>query len=507
MRHSLLSFAAALALAAASPAHADWFKASSKHFVIYGDGTPDELREFATKVERFDQAVRNARAMEDPPLTDSNRLTIYLLKNVGELARLEGRGDILGIYTARASDSLAFVARNKAEWKGDMDSDVVFFHEYSHHLLLQNSTAVLPSWLIEGFAEFLSTAKMNPDGTVTLGGALNFRSQGVLSNHHELPLTMMLRDTFGDLTLWQEELLYARGWLLTHYLTFEPSRRGQLDKYVAGIQQGQKPIDSAWAAFGDLKRLDWDLDSYANRKNLSGVVINIDQAKLGSIAVRPLTTAEAAIMPVRIRSEYGVGSRTAPGVAEQARKLAAPFANDPFVQSALAEAEYDASNYAAADAAADRALAADPRNLHALIYKGRAQMKLAKAKGTGADWNEVRSWFLKANKVDTEDAEPLALFYRTFKEAGQTPSKNASGALLYAVTLAPQDDYLRLMAVRQLLVESRTQEARTMLAPLAYQPHATGEFRSKMTKVMDAISASDAKTALSLIDADEDKKD
>ena len=506
----LFSFVAVTLFAVGSPANAAWLEARSKHFIIYGDSKPEELGDFAKKLERFDQAVRIARAMEDPPLTDSNRLTVYFLKDPEELARLNG-GDgsgMLGIYMPRASGSRAFVTKNKAEVKGDVSSEIVFFHEYTHHLMLQTSNAALPSWLVEGFAEFLSTAQMNEDGSVTLGSPANHRAIGVLAVHHDLPLTMMIRETYDELSGWQNELRYSRGWLLTHYLTFEPSRRGQLDRYVAKIQQGESSIESAEAVFGDLGDLDRDLDRYATRKQLSVLVVHPDEAKVASIEIRPLTEAESALMPIRLRCEYGVNSRLAGGVAGRARKLAAPYPNDPFAQLTLAEAEYDAKNYEAADAAASRALATDPQNVRALVDKGQAQMKLAKAKGGAAQWDQVRSWLLKANKIDTENAQPLALFYQTFEDSGEQPTKNAVGALLYAIVLAPQDKSLRLKAVRELLVENRMSEAKAMLAPIAYLPHGDRESRQDIIKIMAAISNGDSKTAVAIIDkerAEEEK--
>jgi tetratricopeptide (TPR) repeat protein len=299
--------------------------------------------------------------------------------------------------------------------------------------------------------------------------------------------------------------LYGRGWLLTDYLTFDKVRKGQLGKYVDAIQDGMTPLESAKASFGDLKQFKRDLDRFASGK-LTGIRVPANAISTGSVTLRPLNAGEAAIMPVHIRSTRGVDEKTAPVVAEDARKAAAPFPNDPFVQAALAEAEYDAGNYAAADAAADRALAADSNHVHALIYKGRAQMALARAKGSAVDWNQVRGWFIKANKIDTENAEPLALFYRTFAESGQQPNKNAVDALRYAVVLAPQDEGLRIMATRQLLIEGSTNEAKEMLAPLAYRPHASPEFRDAMAQIMTAITAGDRKAALNLIEKGPEKQ-
>jgi tetratricopeptide (TPR) repeat protein len=215
--------------------------------------------------------------------------------------------------------------------------------------------------------------------------------------------------------------------------------------------------------------------------------------------LRKLTAGEAAVMPVRIRSDRGVNSKSAPLVASDARAIAARFPNEPSVQSALAEAEYDARNYAAAEAAADRALAANPKDIHALIYKGRARLEMAKANPAKADWSEVRSWFSRANKLDTEDAEPLMLFYKSSLDAGQTPTKNAVEALLDALTLVPQDDTLRINAVRQMLTDGRLAEAKELFAPLAFNPHADERWREIASSVMQAIASGDGKKASALL--------
>src|SRR5438445_7964029 len=110
MRLWLALAVSALLGAAATPAQAAWCQASSKHFVIYADESPKALTNFANRLERFDQAVRFIRAMDDPPVGDGNRLTVFVLPSVGAVQKLAG-GDrfIEGFYTGRASGSYAFV--------------------------------------------------------------------------------------------------------------------------------------------------------------------------------------------------------------------------------------------------------------------------------------------------------------------------------------------------------------------------------------------------------------
>ena len=493
-------------LAAATPAQAGWHEAKTRHFIIYSDAGADDLRDYATKLERFDQAVRTSRNMPDPPLTDAGRLTIYALKDVAELDRILGSGrSIFGFYVTRTSGSFAYVARKKATSEADLNSDIIFFHEYAHHLMFQNVSASYPTWLVEGFAEFLSTAVIGDNGDVTLGAPANHRSTGIFAIDHDLTLSAMLGANYRRLSAWQWELTYAKGWLLTHYLTFEPSRRGQLDRYAAGIRSGLKPLDSAKAAFGDLRALDRELDRYANRKTLSAIVVPTDAAKIGPIAIRPMRDAEVAITPVVMQSNFGVTSATSGRVAAHARKIAARFPTDPLVQSSLAEAEFDAENYAAAVTAADRALAAEPNRVHALIYRGRALAELGAADPKRVDWGEIRSWFIRANRADPENPEPLKLFYQTFEVEGKTPTQSAVKGLLYALVLAPQDAQLRLTSVRQLLVDRRIAEARQAFLPLAYDPHAK-DFSDPAQEILAAIDAGDAAKALALIgDWTEDK--
>lgn len=505
MRRVLEFCLAAGLLVGTTPAHAAWQEAKSKHFIIVGDTDPAELGEYAKKLERFDQAVRMARGMGDPALTDSGRLRIYFLKNVDQLVDLTGGYGILGQYIGRASGTYAFVSKIKGKDERDFNSDIVFFHEYAHHLMLQNWAAALPTWFVEGFAEFFGTAKINDDGSVILGSALNHRAYSVHANQHDLYFSEMLGGTPQGLTAWQMEIMYSRGWLLTHYLTFEPSRRGQLDRYIAGIQQGQNALDAARAAFGDLRKLENELDKYADAKEIKGVVIRPDPAKIGTISVRSLAPAEAALMPIRMRSDYGVSEQTARIVAGRARKLAAAYPSDAFAQSVLAEAEYDADYFDASEHAADRALTTDPNNVHALIYKGRAEMARAKTAPATVDWSKVRALFAKANRLDTENAEPLMLYYRTFKESRATPTPSAVNGLLYALVLAPQDSGLRWLAVRQFLTDHRLKEAKQALAPMAFEPHSE-RTRTLADQVVAAINAGDSTKALELIEERDSKK-
>jgi tetratricopeptide (TPR) repeat protein len=503
----LFCFVAAI-FAVTGAARAEWHEAKSKHFVIYSDGSLSELREFATKVEKFDAAVRVARRMDDPPLGDHGRLTIYVLKNAAAVARMHGdrRNGVAGFYSARASGSVAFVHRERdtgvpEEYRQFMlNADTVFFHEYFHHLMLSDAHAALPRWVIEGFAEYFSTATIERDGSMLFGRAANHRASGL----HSIPdvsLEELVGNSFGKLDDEATNELYGRSWLLSHYLYSSVERRGQLDIYLAGIQAGKPAIDAAREAFGDLKLLDRELRKYLLSKNLNGYVVPASRIAIGPLEVRKMTAGETEMMPVRMRSDRGVDAKSAAVVVKQARAIAAKYPDDPFVQGTLAEAEHDVGDHVAAIAAADRALAVNPKDVQAMIYKGRALMAQGAAKREETDWAKVRSWFARANRMEPEFAEPLMLYHASFGVQGIEAPENALKGLLYAVLLAPGDQALRMTAVVELIRRNRLGEAKTTFVPIAYDPHLNAEWRDRYAKVMEAISAGRGSEALALIEA------
>ena len=208
------------------------------------------------------------------------------------------------------------------------------------------------------------------------------------------------------------------------------------------------------------------------------------------------------MMPVEIASSRGVDTHSAANVAVLARRLAGPYATDPGAQNALAEAEYDAGNYPAARAAADRALARDAASIHAMLYAGMARAAEAgKAKSPdAAAWAEVRRWYIRANRADPEYATPLVLFYSTYAASGQVANANAQAGLLYARALAPFDAGLGMQAAYVLLQQGKPEEARAMLRPIAYNPHG-GSLATKAGAVVAAIDKDGAKGGLKLLEA------
>jgi tetratricopeptide (TPR) repeat protein len=396
----------------------------------------------------------------------------------------------------RAPGSYAVSPRSTGAGGSDLDEQIVLLHEYAHHFMMQNYHGAFPAWLIEGFAEFHSTAKFEKDGGVGIGLPANHRAYSLLAEQ-PIAIGKLLTSSVSDLKLDARDGFYGRGWLLTHYLTLDPARKGQLSAYVGLLNSGTDSLAAAQKVFGDLGALDKELNRYVRQPTLRYMRLDPKAIEIGPISVRALAPGEAAVMDVRIRSKRGVDEAGAKALLPLARKAAAPFPGDALAQVTLAEAAYDAKEYAEAEAAADRALAADPKSVEALVYKGRIKMALASDSATAdaATWREVRRWFLAANKIEPDDPEPLMLFYTSFREAGMKPTANAALGLEQALGLAPQDAGLRWMMAYQHLQDKKEAQARQTLAPLAFDPHGGGMAKAA-ARILDKLASGGATAAL-----------
>jgi hypothetical protein len=118
----------------------------------------------------------------------------------------------------------------------------------------------------------------------------------------------------------------------------------------------------------------------------------------------------------------------------------------------------------------------------------------------------VRQYFIAANKIDPENAEALQLYFSSFVASGTQPTKNAQDAVLHAYDIAPFDLGLRMTAVTVLLNRNETARARSILATVAYDPHA-GSLAKFASTLLDALDKDGAAGVLALFASPPPAKD
>ena len=495
----MLRILSLFALLLAVPARAEWWEAKTDNFIVYSESSAADAKQFAEKLERFDQSLRSLQKIKlSVAPSDTHRLTVYRFGDYGDIGRLHGTQGVAGFYIPRLGGPVAFtpakelVNRDRslygqADRRTTLDAQTVLFHEYAHHFMFKHFTAAYPAWYVEGLAETYSTLDLRDDGSFHLGNPPQARSDALFSSDFNFSIQRLLtnrrKPEIEDQYGW-----YTYGWLLTHYLTFEPKRTGQIGNYLRLINEGVDTAAAATQAFGDLGRLDADVTRYkglGRQGKLPGVLVRPTGLNPPTAALRALDEAEEAAMAVQLRSNRGVSRKVAAGVAADARAVAAKYPASYAVQRALVEAEFDAQNYDASERAAQAALAARPNAVDPLYYLG--QIYLERAKSDPSKFATARSWFAKANQADPHHPGPLLGNYLTYAKARAPIPENAVLGLERAYELAPYDSDLRLVVASQLLAEKKGDIAKMLLVPLALSPH---DKRSKaVDEAVDLINA------------------
>ncbi len=464
---------AASASCASAASEAKWLRATSDHFIVYSSVGEKELRKTATQLEQFDGVMRILHNIGAPTAeAGTNRVTVYIVDDASDVRKLMGKesANVAGFYVPRVNGSIAFTPRSGGA-DGNLRPQIVLFHEYAHHFLLGTFAAAYPAWFSEGYAEFVSTARFEKDG-VMVGVAAQHRAYSLLRTRGLS--AERLFDT-GSRRLSDEDRasLYARGWLLTHYIMFDAARGATFGRYLDALNKGVPSVAAAQAAFGDLRALDRALDAYLARSTIPGIKIAYSRLPDTKVTVEPLSTGAEALMNLRMESERGVNRQTAQPIYGRAKAIAAAYPNDAVAQGWFAEMAYDAVQDDDAEAAADRALAADPKMAQALLYKARIHLRRASA-GSVKDpeaWKEARSWIVKANRLALDDAEALSLYYDSFRAQRAPPTKAAIIGVKRALELVPQDPGLRFRVATQEIRDGDADDAKRTLRPLAFNPH------------------------------------
>ena len=144
--------------------------------------------------------------------------------------------------------------------------------------------------------------------------------------------------------------------------------------------------------------------------------------------------------------------------------------------------------------AVDRALAIDPANVMALLYKGRLLGQKALTSKSQADWSAARAQFIRANRINPNHPWPFILLYDSYAAAGQEPSAGSLTGLRRAVVLAPQDEGVRVRMALQQIRENDLAGARMMIAPVAFSPH--GKADAPAAKFYPILAAGGETSAL-----------
>jgi tetratricopeptide (TPR) repeat protein len=456
----------AFALLFPAAAQAEWREATSNNFVVYTEGSEQEARDFAAKLEKFNYVLRRYHNVREPAQVP--RFRVFLLDSISAVQRMIDSGGVAGYYVPDAR-ALMFVGTQNAATHRQLSPEQILFHEYVHHFMFQYFPATYPVWYSEGYAELWGTIEFLPDNVVEIGGYQEGRFRSLVQGRW-VPLSRLLTArAYADIP--DVDLIYTQGWLLNRYMFENAERRAQLQQYLRAINAGTPYDQAAREAFGDVGRLNSELFDYAGRGRYDIVRLPFRTLDVGPINVRTLGPAEQALLEQEIKLSQGVPHTEMADRAAAIRSIAGRFPNDPYALALLAEAEQLAGNLPAATVAANRLLEVAPNNARALMRKGLIEVAVLQANRStdAAAWAAARRYLSRAMDAAPNDPLPHEAFYDSFTAQGVMPPDTAQNALYVAHELAPSDDELSYKLALDFERRDMVREAMAIIRPSAFQ--------------------------------------
>ena len=275
----------------------NWLEVRSPHFTVATNSSEKQGRQVAGQFERM-RSVFHARFPQievDPAVP----IVVLAVQDEKDFRALEpavylSRGSLklAGLFL-RAPDKNYVLMRLDA---GGEHPYQVLYHEYTH-LILSKTEEWLPLWLNEGTAEFYETTQIR-DKDVTIGEPSK-ENVYLLRRNRLLPLSTLLSVDRNSPYYHEEDkgtIFYAESWALTHYLILQDSRQHtrRLSDYMNLLHQKVDSVTAAVRAFGDLKRLQAELEAYVAQPAFNyGADPIATEADEGAYKARPLTATQS----------------------------------------------------------------------------------------------------------------------------------------------------------------------------------------------------------------------
>lgn len=459
-----------LAVATAGPAVAGWKEATSTHFILYTQGSADSAKATAIELEKYLYVVRalsGSLKKPDSPL----KLRVLMQPDITGVQAMEPypSGGVAGFWTANARGAVFVGSRNDAgSGAFKLSTRQIMYHELTHHFAQEFFPAAYPVWYQEGLAEYYGSIRVSADNVASLGGLQEGRLRELEGNDWIPADRLLTAHSYGDVG--NVSLLYTEGWALVHYLSMTDGRKGQLTAYLTAVNGGVPYRKAATDAFGDLGKLNSELDAYAHRERFQELTLSFKQLDPGPVVVRDLPPAQDALLLLDLHLTTGVPQSEFATFADRVEGIARRYPDDPYTLSILVDTERLAGRSAGEAAAVDHWLKVAPNDGFALAAKARLETDaLVAAKSTDeAAWTAVRRRLVQANKAAPDQPRILTGYYDSFSRRGVLSPESAQNALYHAFEVLPQDETLRGRVAADFEARGMIDDAIAIIKPAAY---------------------------------------
>jgi tetratricopeptide (TPR) repeat protein len=289
-----------------------WVEVRSPHFIVMTDSNAKQAVHLADQFERMRAVLHtlfpNARVDAPAPilvLALKDQKGFRALEPADYLAK--GKLNLAG-YFLQGPEKNYILLRLDGEQEHPF---ATVYHEYTH-FAFSGAQDWMPLWLDEGIAEFFQNTDIH-DKDVALGQA----SAGdvlYLRQNRLIPLPVLFKVDHNSPYYHEENkgsVFYAESWALVHYIEMVDQQQHQdrISAYARLLAQEQDPVSAATAAFGDLGKLQRDLEMYIRADSFR--YFRMPSPKTPDIASFQVATVSSADADARRAEFLAYNGRTA----------------------------------------------------------------------------------------------------------------------------------------------------------------------------------------------------
>lgn len=526
-----------LGMSLSTAARAEWLLIETPRFTVYSEVNKQDTLEYVNAIHQQDSVLRVLLAIGDSQ-DGFRQLPILLFRSRETMDRLLGddSSGILGFFRPSLQGSYATAIYQKNDVAAgtrsraavgaptfQIDNLQVLRHEYTHYFVNNHFRSPLPLWFQEGIASYAETIDEVQRGARV--GNVNRARSATLAFLDWMAMDRLFSAGRGALSREETSLLYAQGWLLTHYLFSNGERLRQFGQYLAAVQTGKSSKEAAIATFGeDLNDLEKKLKVYHAsplefrilKKTAPLTEADVKITKLPNIdgdflvdvyALRAFSVEfgderqkqEQALQSKQAEREEARYRRQQSAAIERVRANFDKYSDPRRAKLLLARAEIFANNFERAVQLVDEVISSEANDAEAWFLKGLATYATSRA-GSTPDKKimaKALDFFYQAYDADPNNVENAyylgeSVFYLNPK------AEDAVIALSDAFKKSPEVAPISLRLGEALAAQGKSKEALMVIEPIAYQPHA-GFWARIAESMVDLIrSHSDPNTGVDL---------
>jgi len=300
-RFACLSLLLAALCGSANASNEQWIEVRSPHFAVVTDGNEKSGRHVVDQFERMRWMFQTLfpKVNVDPVspivvVAAKNEKSFQALEPAAYLAK--GQMKLSGLFM-RTADKNYVLLRLDSEQEHPFSA---IYHEYTH-LQFSADSQWLPLWLNEGLAEFIQNTEIrNKD---VLIGEASTNDILYLRQNRLIPMDVLFKVDSKSPYYHEEQkgsIFYAESWALTHYLNISDRQNhtNKVGEYLALVSRHEDPVAAAVKSFGDLKKLQQDLEAYIRNSSYLNFVLSSAAAPIdeSSYKVRTLTSSESDVV-------------------------------------------------------------------------------------------------------------------------------------------------------------------------------------------------------------------